>query len=60
MVLIVLFFIAVFAWLVWLIGYPIYKKLIKKNRFDWHIYAMWLNVGAFVVSVINLLHKIVG
>ena len=57
-ILFIFFIITVIAWLVWFIGYPIYKKLIKKVRFDWCWYAIWLNVGALVINVCNLLIKI--
>ena len=56
--LIIFFIITFIAWLVWLIGYPIHKKLIKKDRFDWCWYAIWLNVGALGINVCNLLIKI--
>ena len=57
-VILILFIITCIAWLVWFIGYPIYKKLIKKVRFDWCWYAIWLNVGALVINIINLIMKI--
>ena len=52
---VVLFFIIAFIWLTFLIGYPIYKKIIKKERFDWNWYAIWVNVFAFTLNVINLI-----
>ena len=58
MIFIILFIILFISWLVWFIGYPIYKKLIKKTRFDWCWYAIWLNVGALGINVCNLLIKI--
>ena len=58
MIFIILFIILFISWIVWFIGYPIYKKLIKKVRFDWCWYAIWLNVGALVINVCNLLIKI--
>ena len=58
MIFIVLWVILFISWLVWFIGYPIYKKLIKKVRFDWYWYAIWLNVGALVINIINLIMKI--
>lgn len=58
MIFLILFIITCIAWLVWFIGYPIYKKLIKKVRFDWSWYAIWINVGALVVNICNLIMKI--
>lgn len=58
MISIILFIIIFISWLVWFIGYPIYKKLIKKTIFDWCWYAIWLNVGALGINVCNLLIKI--
>ena len=57
-ILLIFFIITFIAWLVWFIGYPIYKKLIKKVRFDWYWYAIWLNVCALGINVCNLLIKI--
>ena len=57
-ILFIFFIITFIASLVWFIGYPIYKKLIKKVRFDWCWYAIWLNVGALVINIINLIMKI--
>ena len=57
-ILFIFFIIIVISWIVWFIGYPIYKKLIKKVRFDWCWYAIWLNVGAFGINVCDLLIKI--
>ena len=54
-ILLIIFIITFIAWLVWFIGYPIYKKLIKKVRFDWCWYAIWLNVSALVINIINLI-----
>ena len=39
-IMLILFMITFVAWLAWFIGYPIYKKIIKKSRFDWCWYAM--------------------
>ena len=58
MIFIILWTILFISWLVWFIGYPIYKKLIKKKIFDWCWYAIWLNVGALGINVCNLLIKI--
>ena len=55
----VLLFIAICVWLVWFIGYPVYKKLIKKDYFDWGAYTVGLNVGALIINLINLLYNIV-
>ena len=57
-IMLILFMITLIAWLVWFIGYPIYKKIIKKTRFDWCWYAIWLNVGAVVINICNLVMKI--
>ena len=57
-ILFIFFIITFIAWLVWFIGYRIYKKLIKKTRFDWCYYAIWLNVGALVINICNLIMKI--
>lgn len=57
MVVKVLFFVVAFIWLMFLIGYPIYKKVIKREIFDWIWYAMWLNGLALIINIINLIYK---
>ena len=57
MVVEVLFCVVAFIWLMFLIGYPIYKKVIKKETVDWLWYAMWLNGFALIINIINLIHK---
>ena len=54
MIMHVLFFILVFVWLAFMVSYPIYKKLIKKENFDWLWYAFWCNVIALFMNIINL------
>lgn len=58
MIMYVLFFIIAFIWLGFLIGYPIYKKIIKKETFDWLWYALWCNVIALFMNIINLVIKL--
>lgn len=57
MIMYILFFIIVFAWLAFMIGYPIYKKLIKKEDFNWLVYAIGANGLLLVLNIVNLIIK---
>ena len=50
----ILFIIIAFIWLAFMIGYPIYKKIIKKETFDLFWYALWSNIIALVMNIVNL------
>lgn len=54
----VLFFIIALIWLAFMIGYPIYKKIIKKEEFDWCWYAIWANVIALFMNIVNIVIKL--
>jgi hypothetical protein len=58
MILYVLFFIITFIFLAFTIGYPVYKKLIKKDRINWLEYALGANAIALVLNIINILIQI--
>lgn len=55
MIIYVLFFIILFIWLAFIIGYPIYKKIIKKETFNWIWYALWTNCIALALNIVNLI-----
>lgn len=52
-----LFCMAIIFWLFFLVGYPIYKKIIKREHFDWIWYAFWLNILSLIVNVIGTIIK---
>lgn len=56
---IILFVIVAVAWLSWLIGFPIYKKCIKKEPLWSSCYALVLCCMALVINLINLCLKFV-
>lgn len=56
---IILFVIVAVAWLLWLIGFPIYKKCIKKEPLWNSCYALVLCCMALVINLINLCLKFV-
>ena len=55
MILYVLFFVITFIWLIFIIGYPIYKKLFKKECINWLEYALGANAIALVLNIVNLI-----
>ena len=57
MIMYILFFIIAFVWLAFIIGYPIYKKLIKKENFNWFVYAVGANGLALALNIVNLIIK---
>lgn len=57
-VFLVLWFIVLIAWLAWLIGYPIYKK-VKIKYFDWSTYALGLCSLSLALNIVNLFIKMV-
>lgn len=60
LILLMIFAVGVIAWLVWLIGYPVYKKLIKKTSVDLGWYSMWLSAIALFISIINIMIQIIA
>ena len=58
MIFYVLFFIITFIFLAFIIGYPIYKKLIKKECMDWLVYALGANALALALNIVNLIIKL--
>lgn len=52
-IMVVLYFIVVFIWLAFFIGYPIYEKFVGFN-FDCSIYSLGLCVLALAVNIINI------
>lgn len=56
---IILFVIVAVAWLLWLIGFSIYKKCIKKEPLWSSCYALVLCCMALVINLINLCLKFV-
>lgn len=52
-----LFCIFTIFWPFFLVGYPIYKKIIKREQFDWIWYAFWLNIFSLIVNVIGTIIK---
>lgn len=56
---IILFIVAAAMWLLWLIGFPIYKKCIKKESLWCSCYALVLCCIALVVNIINLCFKLI-
>lgn len=56
--LIVLFFIACLFFIGWLIGYPIYRKVIKEPVWVGSNYAIGTCVIALVINIINLFVQI--
>ena len=53
-VLFILFWITVALWSIWFVGYPIYKKTKKEKILTFH-YMLWLDIGAVVVNVFNII-----
>lgn len=53
----VLFFTIALIWLLYFIGYPIYKKLFKKQNFNWLMYALVLNGLALLLNIVNVIIK---
>mgnify|MGYP004606096093 FL=1 len=51
-------FIAV-VWLLWLIGFPIYKECIKKEPLCGSCYTLVLCCMAFIINLINLCLKFI-
>lgn len=56
---IILFAIATVIWLLWLIGFPIYKKCIKKEPLWSSCYTLVLCCMALVINLINLCLKLI-
>ncbi len=56
---IILFIVAAAMWLLWLIGFQIYKKCIKKESLWCSCYALVLCCIALVVNIINLCFKLI-
>lgn len=51
---IILFLIIAFLWIVYFIGYPIYKKVIRREKFNWITYAIVLNILALCLKIIEI------
>lgn len=51
---IILFVDVTMVWLLWLIGFPFYKKRIKKEPLQGSCYTLVLSWTAFIVILINL------
>lgn len=56
---IILFVIVVVVWLSWLIGFPIYKKCIKKEPLWRSCYALVICCMAVIINLINLCLKLI-
>lgn len=56
---IVLFMIVSVMWLLWLIGFPIYKKCIKKEPVWSSCYALVLCFMAVIISLIDLCLRLI-
>lgn len=56
---IILFIVVAMMWLLWLIGFPIYKKCIKKESLWGSYYALVLCCIALVLNIINLCFKLI-
>lgn len=54
---IILFVIVTVVWLLWLIGFPIYKKCIKKEPVWSSCYTLVLCFMALIINLINLCLK---
>ena len=52
--------ITILAWLIWAIGYPIYKKIKKEDVFYGTPYASVMCVLALFINIFNLLGNLVG
>ena len=55
----ILFVIVAVAWLLWLIGFPIYKNCIKKESLCGSCYTLVLGCMALVINLINLCLKFI-
>lgn len=55
----ILFVIVVVTWLLWLIGFPIYKKYIEKEPLWGSCYTLVLCCMALVINLINLCLKFI-
>ena len=58
MIMYILFWAIVLAFVSFVVGYPIYKKMIKKETFNWLWYALVTNCIALAVNVVNLIIKL--
>lgn len=56
---IILFVIVAVVWLLWLIGFPIYKKCIKKEPVWDSCYTLVLCCMALIINLINLYLKLI-
>jgi hypothetical protein len=56
---IILFVIVTVVWLLWLIGFPIYKKYIKKEPLWCSCYEFVLCCMAVIINLINLCLKFI-
>ena len=54
----VLWIISFIFWIVSFIGYPIYKKVIKKEKFNWIVYALLLNSGALLMNLCTIIARL--
>lgn len=51
----VIFWISVLIYIIWLIGYPVYKKIKKESIMDGTLYSLVVCILALVVNIINSL-----
>lgn len=42
-------------WTVFFGGYPIYKKIIKREKMNWNVYVIGLNIPSVCLQIINLI-----
>lgn len=56
---IILFVFIFVVWLLWLIGFPIYKDCIKKESLWCSCYALVLCCMALIINLINLYLKLI-
>lgn len=56
---IVLFMIVTVVWLLWLIGFPIYKKCIKKESLWCSCYVLVLCFMTVIINLVNLCLKLI-
>ena len=51
----VIFWSSVLIYIIWLIGYPVYKKIKKESIMDGTLYSLVVCILALVVNIINSL-----
>lgn len=51
----VIFWIRVLIYIIWLIGYPVYKKIKKESIWIGTLYSLVVCILALVVNIINSL-----